>query len=872
MAEEQGGTVDRQAPIIGGLDLGTDPAKTPLVTIADGARFDIRGVVTSRYGRKMLGLEFPYEGVGSTGIWNGSSGDSNYIQTLDPFISRGTRTRGVGVLYDQRIVDRPPETLSETGFGDTRYPSTKWGTTGSFIVLDLDENGLGFVDYNGGGATLFQTKANMVNSGLDVQPNTDYILEYTLITDGSGAGSTTIAITTGFAQATTQLTVASGRHQTRFTSNSSPGTFTLQFTGDRHWDLLSVSLRQAQIAINLPQRMNLVFKSNGGLWLNDTYPGASDGILSGNGSFSDMNSRAKIVTQGDEVFIVDANDKPMIMRRLPSEFQYHLRRVRYEVGRMGFTYPKTYKDRCKVSVTGVLSGGETALPTGVYRFRMALENRYGDISAPCLVSSEAAITNTASAKKVVVTAPPSPDDPGWTVKKWRIYVSFQSGAYDGTKLDTLGNEPGPFKFWRTIDYGTETTATYHGGEHKQMTDAPVMLTDRADTPKMTDFMVLNSSGYGICSVDSVYREVIDTEADGTPLRPAYDGYLGIPGVGPGAPRPVVYDPSVIRERRVDPTYLVTSAPGEPSALGTLYKFTQGDELGVGLSYIGDQVVIFTTKGIILFDPVAKSFKRSPSQIGCLSRDTIEHTEDGIRFMGTDGIPRLFNGATAQELADEVSPVFSKEDYSGHYLRFDRTYASEAHTATANRKVFMCYPVSSNPGDVPTKPLYGATVERNLLVGDMTRKGRPLWSIDKRGFDQLIWLGRESRLLAVDVNGVFYFIEEGLLDEQLSGVDTNPPFEWAPRWFGSSWINAFKSFRIEIDTKGQDVKLYCTVDDKSNIQAEYTINTTGRRIFDGYFPGYFKGLYLETRFVGATTSAGRPEIYDVQVERKPTGVF
>ena len=47
-------------------------------------------------------------------------------------------------------------------------------------------------------------------------------------------------------------------------------------------------------------------------------------------------------------------------------------------------------------------------------------------------------------------------------------------------------------------------------------------------------------------------------------------------------------------------------------------------------------------------------KRVPARVGAISRDSIVETENGIRFIGTDGIPRLFNGATVEDIDPFIS--------------------------------------------------------------------------------------------------------------------------------------------------------------------------------------------------------------------------
>jgi hypothetical protein len=234
--------------------------------------------------------------------------------------------------------------------------------------------------------------------------------------------------------------------------------------------------------------------------------------------------------------------------------------------------------------------------------------------------------------------------------------------------------------------------------------------------------------------------------------------------------------------------------------------------------------------------------------------------------------RIFNGATVEEIADEVLPVFSKEDYVGYYNKFDRQFAHEASLEGGNHKVFLSYPVSQSPGAVPGKPTINSSPSHNLLVGDSSR-GRTIWSIDSTGYEQLLWLGRESRMLAADFDGSFYAIEEGFADEGNGVPDRAPQFEMAARWFGTRrGMSRFHNVTVEIDTKGQDVTLVCRVDNRTEAVMEFTINTVGRQEIDRNLPAHFKGLYLEARIIGSThATAGRPEVFDFRVESVPLGV-
>lgn len=851
--------VETRKPLgLGGLNLGADPAQARnALVIANGARYDIAGVITGRLGRKRLGLEFPYEGLGVA---------SDYVQTI-AHLKSPDRTRGIGAFYDQRIVMRPPETLSEGEFDTT----LKWSRTGDFNFA-TDENALRVAAYahSTGIGTITQTVADFLSPAFG---SSTYALEYTITFNDTPAGSSfALRLLSGFANQDIVLPFGIGRYRIEFTSAAVPGNFVIRGTSilsvpPAGIDIGNVSLKLvAPALISVPQRLNFVYKFADKLYLNDSYAGSADLILQGDGTFNNLTTRAKIVARSDAVFVVDPANKPKIMRRLPVNSQRFLKRVKYKAIQCGIDYPQSDKDRCRAAFS---TDATKRLQPGVYRFRTALENEFGDVSEPSLVSREVVVVTNQFA---TVSMPAIPSTmPGSQVTRWRVYVSFHPGSVDTSAVPATlvltATEPTEFKYWKSIATSV-AQVQFTGADALAITDHPGMTAGHGAPPKYRDFMILNDVGYGIAEPDTIKREVAVTEGTGAPLLPSVDSRENQFSF-----QHARLDLTTVKEIDVDPTYLFISPPGEPQYARHLLRFCSGDEVGIGLSHIGDSPVILTNLGIIVYFPAERALKRTPSEIGCLSRDSIKRTERGIRFMGTDGIMRLFNGATVDEIADELLPVFSKEDYRGYYPKFDRGFAHEATGENGNHKFFMSYPVTRSSSTVPGKPEIDSTPERNMLVGDTSKQGRTTWAIDTTGYEQLLWLGRESRMAAVDFDGSFYFIEEGFGDQGNGVPDRPPPLEIACRWFGATTKSRFTAIKVEIDTKGKDVTLVCQVDSLTDATREFTLNTTGRQDFERNLPAHFKGLYLEARISGATDpTAGRPEIFDIKVESVPFGGF
>lgn len=830
---------------VGGLDLGADQTIAPDMVLADGARFEIVGAVTSRLGRVHLSLDYPDEGVGVA---------SDYVQTIDPFTAP-SRTRGYGQFYDQRIVVVPPEVLAEPDF--TATTPTKWAAVGGF---SFPANGTVRYDHNAGANTLTQTMADL-NSPADA--SAEYAFEYEVT--NSQVVSLVLTITTGFAAQTVTLTdVSIGRHRVQFTSTAAPGDFVLNATSAASpgpFILENVSLKRVTTRVPVPRRLSIVHKTAGQLWLNDTVAGATDGIISGDGTFTDSATRAKFVSHGRSLFVVDGSDRPKIMRPLPQKEQRLYRRVKYDVRTCGIRWP-TASDQIAV-LTNLVSAD--SLPAGIYRVRVQLENKMGDTSNPSLVTAFFNPPGTPGA--FTIKFPQVPDElktGSEAVLNWRVYVSAQYVDSSGFLPST---EPSAFKLWRVFPIATVSIPFVHT-DLRKLTDSALLQFQRGSPPRYRDFIVVNGTGYGLPDTDTVFREVTIQEGDFR-YAATFEHYWAAQNE---SLRAILTDTSTIAEIDVTPDMLFVSPPGEPQYSGGWIRMAMNPgERGVGLSVIGNSPVIFTNEDILVLEQGA--VKRVHSAVGALSRDSIQKTEDGIRFMGSDGVPRRFNGATIDEVANELLPIFSKPDYSGPYLVFDEQYAGEVSTASGNRRFYMNYPVAAASGFVPAKPTIDSSPVRNLAIGDsrhVHRIGRVLWSCDRSGYDQIQWLGDVSRLLAVDFGGKFYFIEEGFVDEGLSAA---PAFDWAWRWFGRGGVRRFHKIKIELDTKGKSVTLLCQVDRQPDLQFSYTISTAGRQEIAKPLPPTFKGLYLEARLFGSTDAvAGRPEVFGVRLERQDQEVF
>lgn len=858
--------VEARKPLAPGLNIGADSAQSPRMILADGARFDQAGIITSRFGRDWLSFEFPDEGVGTA---------ADYVFEY-PTFSAPTATKGVAAFYDQRIVTTPPELMTEPDFVVT----DDWQDGGDWAFSATDASVI--YTHAGGSGTLSQFSSDFVQP---VIPGLKYTVEVTVgILTNTGNIATFRLDSGAFSGDFKTIPKTSGTHTFELTARkditisglSVIATSTDVCTIEIH--RISVKPTEDSSTQVVPQRFNLIYKSEGKIYLNDNYPDDGSGIVTGK-QFVREPARAKIVTYGQEVFVMNPGDRLLHFRRRAEKHQTWLKRVKYDLREAAINWPLHTSDIARITATGVSADRP---PPGLYRCRLVLQNELGDTSNPSLTAAFA--FDPDSDNNLVVHFPPLPDgliapDATNRVTHWLIYVSYESGEDNAAGIfSTDGAEPTEFRFWKkvTVDpSGLQPTEEFLGVDFQSKNFQVPIASERGQGPRLLDYEIISDVGYGIADVDVLRREISAVEQGGRPLNVVAQDRVPSTNHPTGFRRPL-YDNAIIGPVHCDSQYLFFSPPGEPQYLENWIRFGRRDEIGVGLSQLGGKVVIFSNLGIQIFDPETFSLNRVPSEVGCLSRDSIARTEEGIRFIGSDGLPRLFNGATVDSIANELLPIFDKEDYGGDYGRFDRTLPGEVVTTSGERKFYMLYPSRRYTGRpaVPANKLSLAPVPPNkdLAIGDATL-GTLNWSVDRaRDLHDILWVGRESQLLSVDATGRFFLTEMSLQDAFANSPNVDPPFDWKVRWFGGqvATLSRFMKVKVEINTKGTDVTLVCAVD--NTLLQEFTINTTGREQKRFLLPGHFKGLYMETRLKGATTINGRVELYDIQVDRMPMGVF
>jgi len=632
---------------------------------------------------------------------------------------------------------------------------------------------------------------------------------------------------------------------------------------------------------NLPERLNYIFKAGARLWINDRTVQPTLGIYTGDGTFQSGTTRAKFVTYGDKVYIIDESTPPKVMQRKLIADQTQNTIVKYDIRRMGVVYPTA---TTQVPALSYIAFGSTALHKGTYRVRLILENKHGVFSNPTVTASHSFATAPASGYLYIDWSALTAGFPSEATKV-RIYVSF----VDDTVSEA--QEPSAFYFWKSVtptsrDDGADAlgSARFFEANRLGAQTRPIMGDQNGAPPKLKDMVIIGDVAYGIAMPDVVYREGII--ADGgrrivgdTVQPPSFENF----GLGRGLPntrgfvRSKRYDSTEIKLDRVDSSYLMVSEPGQPEYMENWVRVSgDNSEIMVGLAPLGDNCVVFTNLGIKIYDPETQSLKSTPAKVGCLSRDSIVTTDGGIRFIGSDGVPRLFNGATVEEVTTELLPLFDRDDYLNEprdYLIFDKQNAALVSCTEGDRKFFMTYPVTENP----TLPSYdtSATGPMNLAIGDASR-GQTLWSVDRDGYSQVLWLGRESRLLAIDTAGFFYFIEEGTEDQVASG-NQPIPFRMATKKFASASGQQGRFLRIKVDanTSGETMTLYCRVDDDNDLSFSTTFSNLRRAEFATDLPGNFMGRYMTVYLladVANVTFIGRVAVYNVSVEADVRGVF
>lgn len=839
-----------------GIDLGIDAAKSRALVLGDGVRFDKVGVLKARLGRKRAGLDFPYEGYGTSG---------DYVENV-PQVIASDRVRGYVPYFDQRIVTRAPQILDDTSFNDsiTGASPLPW-TAGSGWSFTSDSHPYlpSRVTYTHSGAGNLTQAASAFLS--QARPGKIYKLEYTILTS---TFSGTLQLTTTFASPAFSLSTTVGPHSYVFFSHPTSITaFTLDVTVSTSgaFTLTSLSLREFEQngAHIIPERMNLVYKAGTEVVMNN---GAA---LTGDKTFGSRDTRAQLTVHGGAVYITDESSKPKLLRRLPVEEQAYLDKVLYDV-RPAMDWPTESTGFPDVVAS---SPGGFNLPAGTYRFRVAVENKFGDESQASLPGSAFVDKNTARQRFVVSWAGMVGGFPTEAVKV-RLYVQFTA---DGT----ASQEPSAYTFIKNYPLTYKSNAAdptgsmrYEFGVHSRLSINEILRETFGAPPRFRAFTIVDSIGYGIPAPDFITVEDVISKGETVNTTGTFNAG------GPFNPRLTVkiaskrVDNTAYKRMRVDPSMLMVSLPGEPFAMHRFIRFGDGGEVGVALWRIGHKVAILTNADILVYDPATDQLERTFSEVGTSARDSVQDTEGGVVFLGGDFVPRNWNGALVDHNFRELAPVFQQEDFQGAYKRFDRQFASQVTSTYGNSRLFMCYPVATNPGPATANTIAADSGgERNLAVLD-TQHGRKDWTIDRSGYEEVRWVPELARLLAVNESGEFYYIEEGLVDEN---VLTSP--DSAIAWRAQTWLFAsaegqpgrFYRLAIEYDSKGTDLTVIVTVDGVAELTQSFVLNSTvrTRRVFP--LPGTFKGRYLSVEFQG-TVGTGRPEVYDVQIESRLRGVF
>lgn len=627
-----------------------------------------------------------------------------------------------------------------------------------------------------------------------------------------------------------------------------------------------------RVTTYVAQRLNFLTKSRDGrFYFNDELAGST--YVDGDGVFIDSETRAKILVHGDRAYIIDESTEPKVFQRRPLAEQTQYARVKYDIRRMGILWPTL--DAQKPTVTTV---GPAALPNGMYRIKIILENKNGAMSNPSL-PTEISVSGASPAAYLLIDWTPLiagfPVAPN-AILKVRSYVSFVAEG-------SVQTEPSDYFFVKSQSLTADDdpadpdgSIRYTLSDHQAAAMKPLMPISQGAPPKLLDMVIVNQTPIAIPMPDTVYREVVEQETVTTTgaigIGPRWwDQGRGLPNdriiVGP---RTKLVTRTTIKPVRIDSSYLMWGEPGETEYLENHLRIGRGSEICVGLAVLGKVAVVFTNVGIYTFDPLDPDLKQVPSKVGCLARDSIIETENGIVFMASDGLPRLFNGATVDELTTELLPIFDRDDYAGDYQRFDRAHAHEVNGTFAKRRVYMTYPVSNTPGQVPSKPQIDSG-SRNLMVGDQSR-GRTQWSVDKQSFDYVQWLGREGRILGVDVGGWFYFLEEGLVEEQPESAPSGGvnygiiQFVCKLRKIPVGGFQVGDAYRIAIDAdmQGEALSCTCTMDENPALQFTFAVTNTRRGQVISYLPATFWGRLLTVKFTG-TPTVKRFGLYGVTLE-------
>ena len=850
-----------------GLHLGVDASKSRHMRIADGARFEEAGILTTRLGRTVVALDFPSEGIDG-------AVDADYVETIDPFVPG--KTRGITAMYDQRISVQTPESLADVHFRNVDLEDAWELTVGVFLSFVRPRTSdIGYVLFQDPGGppgvgpeVIFQSLTKVEN---DIKESIEYELKMYLNFRGGFPNKVTMILPTGFPSEgdftlfDPSNPLTTGMHSWRFQTSSFVQGFKVQIdtTDSSIFEIHSLSLRQVRGEGNLdlvPQRLNFVYKENGELHFNDDSDPQAIWDPAGASILESERTEAKIVTLGSDVIVADESSTPRMLRRRPADEQAYLQRIRYEWRELGVRWPTS--DTPSLRVAGSMLTGDLEL--GTYRFRLCLKDKWGNLSNCTLPAAEVVSTKWSyiildwghlrdSWRSVM------PEDP----VRVNLYFSYQAET-------TFSNEEATdYRLFGSVaeDFQSDPadTAGSFRFNNELRTRAPNSERweiDNGHPPRLKDVIVVNTIAYGIAMPDVIYREGAASQGERNPASSTFATIDSTPNLPENDTR--------IIEKNVDSSYFFVGKPFLPGSMQNWYRIGRGSEQCVGLAEIGSDVLIFTSQSIYVYDVGAKAIRRVFSKVGCAARDSIAETERGVRFMGTDGVPRLFNGATVEEVSEEVLPVFRKDDFRGHYQAYDGRYPNSVTSAYGNGTYFLNYPSTVEAGLRPLPGIPSSDPESFSLAMAREGEGRAKWSIDTQyNYRQLLWLGRESRMFAVDSDGNAYYVEEGVTDT--SAITYTFGFRWDAAAGGLE--GQFYRFRLEYDSRGFDMTVVLTVDEDPALSDSFVTSTNGRNVIDTNLPPHFKGRFMDVRITGSYTSTDRrPEIYDHFVESGQRGEF
>lgn len=628
----------------------------------------------------------------------------------------------------------------------------------------------------------------------------------------------------------------------------------------------------------IPERLNFLYKSNAQVLFNDHSYGDGSGVLDGLVQFRSLETRAKFVNHGDRVYIVDQSTEPKVFRRKPQASQTYQTRVKYDVNRMGIQWPTAGTSvpadlTQKPTYSTTVSTGNPVPDRGTYKFRIVLEDEYGIQSNP---SMPVVFEQTASTAVEIVTV------------KWNTIVgTFPAAAvnvlvYVQITLAPQGtNQPASVEPSAYLYIGKNTVANGATGvnftyaDQVDVQNRGQMRLSNGAPPILSDLCVINDIAYGAARPSVIYRESTEGQAIQNSVVETIDYTYGYSGRRTWRSVSIVsklLGNTRIEQTPVDASCLFWSQPGEPEYMETWIPIGNGTETIVALVPLGTTCVVLTDQGIYTFDAAEQVLRSGFARVGCLSRDAVRQTEQGIWFVATDGVPRLFNGATVSEVATELLPLFDRDDYQGDYQRLDRSNPQEIQAAYGDRKFFMLFPVSSQATQYKPGQSQDAGVPRYLAIGDRSR-GSTRWSVDRSpSYDSIHWLGRESRLLGIERSGYFYFLEEGLTDQQTEGVaDRAPYWEVATRWFSAGGVQAiFYKVKLDIDCRNQELTFMASVDGQTGLPYTETFSGANRIEKTINLPATFKGRFLDVRIFGFPEE--RVGVYGILPEVVKWGVF